>query len=200
MATLYFDLASPYAYLAFERAAGVLGEAPALQPVLAGAIFVHRGRGSWAHTDAKAANQAEIETRARRYGLPPIVWPSGWPPDALRAMRATVWAEQAHGRGAAFARAGYRAAFAEGRDLGDLDVLVAIARAAGLPAGELPHGLADPAVKAALREATDAAIARGVRGVPTVALDDGRLLFGDDQLTPPLWPIPTRSIPTRRSV
>jgi 2-hydroxychromene-2-carboxylate isomerase len=182
MATLYFDLGSPYAYLAVERAAGVLPAPPRLQPVLAGAIFTHRGHGSWGHTDARAAHQAEIERRAARYGLAPVRWPPGWPPDTLQAMRATLWAQQAYNKGEAFARAAFRAAFAGGADLGDPAVLIAIATTVGLPARELPAGLADPTVKAALRAATDAAIARGVRGVPTLATDDGRLLFGDDRL------------------
>jgi 2-hydroxychromene-2-carboxylate isomerase len=182
MSTLYYDLGSPYAYLSVERAAGVLGAAPRLQPVLAGAIFNHRGHGTWGHTDARAANQAEIEARAARYGLPPIQWPPGWPPNTLQAMRAAVWAQQAHGAGETFARTAFRAAFAEGADLGDPATLTAIAARAGLPAGELAEGIADPAVKDALRAATDAAIALGVIGIPTLALDDGRMLFGDDRL------------------
>jgi 2-hydroxychromene-2-carboxylate isomerase len=182
MAALYYDLASPYAYLAVARADAVLQEPPRLRPVLAGAIFVHRGRGSWAHTDARADNQAEIAARAARYGLPPVTWPPGWPPNTLKAMRAVVWAQARHAAGDAFARAAFRAAFAEETDLGDVAALQAIAARAGLPAGELEDGIADPAVKAALRAATDAAIALGVRGVPTLALPDGRLLFGDDRL------------------
>jgi len=181
-ATLYYDLASPYAYLAVARAAGVLAEPPRLQPVLAGAIFAHRGWGSWADTDARAANQADIEARARRYGLPPIAWPPRWPANSLSAMRAAVWAQAAHGAGAAFAHAAYRAAFAAGRDLAQVTTLQDAAGAAGLPADELPQAIADPAIKAALRAATDAAIALGVRGVPTLGLADGRLLFGDDRL------------------
>lgn len=190
MATLYYDLGSPYAYLSVERAATILGPAPCLQPVLAGAIFVHRGHGSWGHTEARAANQAEIEARAVRYGLPPIQWPPGWPPTTLQAMRAIVWTQQAHGAGDAFARVAFRAAFAEGADLGDLAVLTTIAGRVGLPATELAAGIADPAVKDALRAATDAAIALGVRGVPTLALDDGRLLFGDDRLEEALGDAP----------
>ena len=182
MATLYYDLGSPYAYLSVQRVAGVLGTAPQLQPVLAGAIFNHRGHGSWGHTDARAANQAEIEARAARYGLAPIQWPPGWPPNTLQAMRAVVWAQQAHGTGDAFARIAFHAAFAEGADLGDPTVLSTIAERTGLPAGQLAEGIADPAVKDALRVATDAAIALGVRGVPTLATDDGRLRFGDDRL------------------
>jgi 2-hydroxychromene-2-carboxylate isomerase len=186
--TLYYDLASPYAYLAVARAADVLAEAPRLQPVLVGAIFAHRGWGSWAHTAARAANQADIEARARRYGLPPIAWPPGWPANSLSAMRAAVWAQAAHGAGEAFARAAYRSAFADGHDLAQVATLQDVAGAAGLPGAELPQAIADPGIKAALREATDTAIALGVRGVPTLALPDGRLLFGDDRLEEALDP------------
>jgi 2-hydroxychromene-2-carboxylate isomerase len=184
MATLYYDLASPYAYLAVSRAADVLPAAPRLQPVLAGAIFAHRGHGSWGHTDERAANMAAIGVRARRYGLPAVTWPMGWPPNSMSAMRAAVWAEREHGPEAAeaFARAAFAAAFAQCADLGDLGVLQSAADRAGLPGHALPAGIADPAVKAALRAATDAAIALGVRGVPTLHTDDGRLLFGDDRL------------------
>jgi 2-hydroxychromene-2-carboxylate isomerase len=173
MPMLYYDLASPYAYLAFMRAGRVLGAAPALQPVLAGAIFAHRGHGSWAHTATREANVAEIE---------PVTWPPGWPPNSLSAMRAVVWAEQAHGAGTAFSRAAFHAAFAENADLGDVATLERIAGLAGLDGAALRDGLADPAIKAALRAATDSAIARGVPGVPTLETADGRLLFGDDRL------------------
>lgn len=176
MSTLYYDLGSPYSYLAVERAAAVLGAAPRLQPVLAGAIFNHRGRGSWGHDATRAANQAEIEARAARYGLPPVTWPPGWPPNTLQAMRAAVWG------GEPFARAAFRAAFAHGADLGELTTLQAIAAGAGLDGDALPDAIADPQAKAALRDATDAAIALGVPGVPTLQTDDGRLLFGDDRL------------------
>jgi 2-hydroxychromene-2-carboxylate isomerase len=72
---LYYDLASPYAYLAVSRAASVLGQEPELHPVLVGAIFGYRGRGSWAHTPERAAGEAEVERRAAAYGLPPVKWP-----------------------------------------------------------------------------------------------------------------------------
>jgi 2-hydroxychromene-2-carboxylate isomerase len=182
MLALYYDLASPYAYLAFARAADVLGAAPTLRPVLVGAIFAHRGYGSWAHIDTREEKVAEVERRAAAYGLPPITWPPNWPPNSLNAMRATVWAEQVHGAGEAFSRAAFHAAFAENEDLGAVATLERIAARLGLGGDGLRDGLADPAVKAALRKATDSAIARGVPGVPTLETADGRLLFGDDRL------------------
>jgi len=91
---LYYDLASPYAYLAVARAPDVLGSEPELQPILLGAIFGYRGRGSWAHTPERAAGEAEIERRAAAYGLPPVVWPDGWPLNSLAAMRAATHAKR----------------------------------------------------------------------------------------------------------
>jgi 2-hydroxychromene-2-carboxylate isomerase len=176
--TLYYDLASPYAYLAVARAADLLGEAPRLQPVLVGAIFGWRGRGSWAHTPLRAAGEAEIERRAARYGLPPLAWPDGWPLNSLTAMRAAVWAER-QGRGPEFARAVYEREFAHGEDVSGVDALEAIGRSVGVEG--IRDAVADPEIKLALREATEAAWQRGVQGVPT--LEAGRrLYFGDDRL------------------
>jgi len=161
------------------RAAGVLGEEPELRPVLVGAIFGYRGRGSWADTPERAAGEAEIERRAARYGLPPVAWPEGWPVNSLRAMRAATWATQ-HGAGAAFARAAYRREFADGRGLGP-DVLAEAAEESGLDPEALLAATADDAVKLALRRMTEAAWELGVQGVPT--LEAGRrLYFGDDRL------------------
>jgi 2-hydroxychromene-2-carboxylate isomerase len=176
-----FDLGSPYAYLAAERvAAGVLGVEPTFEPVLLGAIFAYRGRGSWSQTDARERNVAEIERRASGYGLSPLAWREDWPPNGLAAMRAATWAAQ-QGAGAQFALAAYRRLFVDGADLADVDVLAEIAAGVGLPGAQLRDAIARPDVKAALRATTDAAYAAGVTGVPTVRVGDA-LFYGDDQL------------------
>jgi 2-hydroxychromene-2-carboxylate isomerase len=180
VAALYYDLGSPYAYLAVERAERVLGTAPELRPVLLGAIFAARGHGSWADTEARAQNVAEVERRAAAYGLPRVRWPPGWPPNTLAAMRAAVWAGRS-GRGDAFARVAFRRAFTDGADLARVDVLRGMAGEVGLPADELPAAIAVADVKDELRARTDEALARGIRGVPTLAID-GRLVYGDDAL------------------
>src|SRR5947209_6723498 len=135
--TLYFDLGSPYAYLAVERAESILGRAPELEPVLLGAIFKWRGWGSWVLTPERDRRLAEIEQRARRYGLPGIVWPNAWPSDGLPAMRAAMWAKQQGGVDE-FARAVFHARFARGEDLADMSVLTGCAERAGLDGEALP--------------------------------------------------------------
>ena len=180
LAIFSFDLGSPYAYLATERvAAGILGVEPTFEPVLLGAIFRYRGRGSWAQTEQRERNLAEVAARARRYGLPPFAWPEGWPGDGLAAMRAATWAAQL-GAGVPFALAAYRRAFVDGDAL-TVDVLAGAAASIGLPGDELHAAVADPEIKAKLRETTDAAWSVGVRGVPTVRVGDA-VFYGDDEL------------------
>jgi 2-hydroxychromene-2-carboxylate isomerase len=173
--TLFYDLGSPYAYLAVERAGSVLGVEPRLEPVLLGAIFSLRGHGSWSQTAMRAENVAEVEARTARYGLPPVRWPPGWPPNTLAAMRACSWA------GEEFARVAFRRAFAEGDDLSDRAVLARIAEEAGVDPRAMLAAIETPEIKDRLKAATAAAWERGVTGVPTV-LADGRLFYGDDRL------------------
>ncbi len=112
--------------------------------------------------------------------MPAIVWPEPYPANTLTAMRAATWAAQ-QGAGRQYARAAYSMAFAEGIDLTDPAALTEAAERAGLDGASLPEALADPAIKAALRAANDAAITEGVYGVPT--FDAGGLLWwGDHQL------------------
>jgi 2-hydroxychromene-2-carboxylate isomerase len=177
---LYFDVGSPFVYLAAERIERVLGVDPVWQPVLLGGLFKATGRSSWARGDAerRETGVADIEARAARYGLPPLRWPEPWPGDYLTAMRAATWA-QTQGAAKAFALAAARRAFVDGRDLSLTEEVLAALEAAGLAADA--EALSDPGVKLALREATDAAHARGVFGVPTVAVGD-ELFWGDDRL------------------
>jgi 2-hydroxychromene-2-carboxylate isomerase len=178
--TLYFDLGSPYAYLAVERAERVLGVKPIFAPVLLGAIFRQRGSGSWALTDRRADGVAEIERRAAAYGLPPLVWPAEWPMNGLQAMRAAVWAEE-QGAVEPFATTAFRRQFAAGEDISTPDALAGIAREAGLDGDALRVAIGTDAVKERLKEATADAWERGVRGIPTLVVD-GETFFGDDRL------------------
>jgi 2-hydroxychromene-2-carboxylate isomerase len=176
----YFDLGSPYSYLAAERVNSLLPEVPVWPPVLLGAIFQARGYGSWSQTDEREPGMAEVERRAREYGLPEIRWPEPWPGNTLAAMRAATFAQQS-GRTVAFALAAFRQAFAGGRDLSDVDNVLLAAAACELHPRAILTGIEMKSVKAQLRAATDEAIARGVTGVPSVAVGE-QVFWGDDRL------------------
>jgi 2-hydroxychromene-2-carboxylate isomerase len=179
-AVFYFDLGSPYSYLAAERVNSVLPVTPEWQPILLGGIWSHTGGGSWSMTDERAAGIAECERRAAERGLQPFKWPEPWPGNTLGAMRAATFAKQT-GRTVAFALAAFRQAFAAGRDLSELDNVLIAAAACELHPNAVIKAIATRVVKDALREATDAAAAAGVTGVPTVAVGD-ELFWGDDRL------------------
>jgi 2-hydroxychromene-2-carboxylate isomerase len=176
----YYDLGSPYSYLTAERIHEVLPEVPIWQPILLGGIWKESGGRSWGVTDEREAGMAEIERRAAEYGLMPIRWPEGWPNNTLKAMRAAVWAQQL-GRTVAFTLAAFRQAFAGGKDLSDVDYVLLAAAACELHPNAVLKALETQSVKDRLREATQEAYDRGVRGVPTIAVGDD-LFWGDDRL------------------
>lgn len=181
-ATFYFDLGSPYAYLAAERIDEVWAEPIRWQPVSLGGIFKLTGRSSWSLDDSerRASGMAEVERRALAYGLPPMRWPEPWPGNYLAAMRAAIFADT-KGVGREFALQAFRGAFQNGHDLSVPERVFEAARDAGLDPREVEEATSDPEIKLALREATDTAHRLGVFGVPTVAVG-GELFWGDDRL------------------
>ena len=180
----YFDLGSPYAYLAAERISGLFSEAeleqPEWRPILLGGLFRRFGRDSWANGPGRAAGMAEVERRASSYGLPPVRWPNPWPGNTLLAMRAATFAKQT-GRTVSFALAAFRQAFAAGLDLSEADGVLIAAAACELHPRALLKATETAAVKEELRAATEAAGDLGVRGVPSLLVGD-QVFWGDDLL------------------
>jgi 2-hydroxychromene-2-carboxylate isomerase len=182
-ATFYFDLGSPFAYLTAERLPELFPEPVVWQPVSLGALFKANGRSSWALGDLRRreGGMAEVERRARSYGLAEVRWPDPWPSNYLFAMRAATYAFQV-GHGRELTLHAFRNAFQDGRDLGLEENVLRAAEEAGLDAHAVAEATRDPQVKLALRSATETAHERGVFGVPTLAVGD-ELFWGDDRLT-----------------
>lgn len=183
-ATFYYDLGSPYAYLAAERIHSVFEEAgaaaPVWRPILLGGLFQRFGRDSWARGPGRQDGMAEIERRAQAYGLPPIRWPDGWPGNYLFAMRVATFATEI-GRGVSLPLAAFRQHFAAGRDLSEPDNVLIAAASAELHPRALTVAVGRDSIKAALRDATQAAGDAGVTGIPAVVVGD-EVFWGDDRL------------------
>jgi 2-hydroxychromene-2-carboxylate isomerase len=187
-ATFYYDFSSPYSYLAAERISGLFAEAeleqPEWQPISFGHLLRTTGRRPWSlpPDGPDPDHLAEVQRRADERGLPEVVYPEGWPMDnySLNPVRAAIYAKES-GRVVSFSLACFRQVFAAGRDMSDLDNVLVAAAACELHPNAVTKGIETQSVKDKLRAATDEAIARGVEGIPTVAVG-GQLFWGDDRL------------------
>jgi 2-hydroxychromene-2-carboxylate isomerase len=185
----YYDVVCPYAYLGSVRVEAMAARAGVPLdpvPILLGGVF--RAIGT---PDVPAASQPfaklklgrlDLARYAALYGVP-LELPAEHPRRSVEAMR-LLHAAPAAARWP-LTHALYRAYFAEGRDVADRDVLRDLVRAVGLDEA-LVARVDEPAVKDALRAATDAAIADGVFGVPgfVIVRDDGtrKLYYGQDRM------------------
>jgi 2-hydroxychromene-2-carboxylate isomerase len=174
IADWYFDFVSPFAYLQSERLSTLPPRlAVRYRPVLfAGLLDAHGQKGPAEITAKRAFTYRFVVWQARKLGVP-IKFPHEHPFNPLPLLRLAIACDCAPD---AVHRI-FRFVWRDGR-LPDLPIEWA----------ELTHdlGIADadariasPEVKDELRRNTDEAIARGVFGVPTLALGD-ELFWGVD--------------------
>lgn len=180
----YFDVGSPTAYLAHKRLGQLAAQYPldvVLRPMLLGGVFKATGNASPVTIPAKGRYMLEhdLPRFARRYGVTLNVNPH-FPINTLPLMRGAL-AAAALGCQDAYVDAVFDAIWLAGANMGDPAVIADVLQAAGLDAEALLAGAQDPAVKAALVAATEAAVERGVFGAPTFFLD-GDMYFGQDRL------------------
>ncbi len=169
--TFFFDLASPFTYLAAERVERLLGSVK-WRPVAAEAL--HRG----AHPEG-AELREEAERRAAALGLP-IVWPDSFPACVPAAMRAAAYAAEC-GRVAAYPLAATRLAYCGGFDLADPEVLAEAAAGAGIGLEECLRAAGDVSRDGPLEGAARRLLAAGADRLPAFAIA-GSLICGEDRL------------------
>ena len=177
----YFDFSSPYGYLASTRIDEVAarhGRTVAWRPFLLGVAFKLTGQRALVEQPIRGPyHERDFARSARLLGVP-FILPAKFPFFGLAASRAFYWLADAS-QAKALAKSVYSAAFGEGRDVTPVSTVAEIAGPLGI-AG-LEQGVELPETKAKLREATDAAIARGVFGSPFFIVD-GEPFWGQDRL------------------
>lgn len=178
----YYDLNSPYAWLAAERIESALPEPPLWQPIAYVFVIRHAGVTPWSVSPQRHVGMREIERRAAERGLPPLRWPPGWPVEtySLPALRAAVFAART-GKAPAFSLAAFRQQFTAGRGLNEIDTVLRAAVDCDLDPEDLAQAIEEDSIKEDLKRATEKAIDRGVSGVPTVRVGE-KLFWGDDRL------------------
>ena len=183
---LFFDIGSPYSYLAATQIEAVAAGTGALvrwRPFLLGAVLKATGNEMPARVAAKARWMLDDLSRwAARYGVP---WkmPSRFPLNTLRTQRALAAAVRLNGEEAVgpFALVLFRAYWAEDKDVSSDAEIRAAAAAVGLDPDAVIEAIDAQEVKDALRATTDEAVRRGAFGAPTVFVGDA-MFWGNDRL------------------
>jgi 2-hydroxychromene-2-carboxylate isomerase len=180
----YFDVGSPTAYLAHKRLQQLraqYGLELRYMPMLLGGVFKASGNTSPIAIPAKGKYMLEqdLPRFAARYGVP-LSFNPHFPINTLNLMRAAVAAQQL-GCDDAYLDRVFDAIWVEKKNMGDATVVEQVLADAGLDAGALIARSQDPEVKALLVANTEAAVARGVFGAPTLFMD-GAMYFGQDRL------------------
>lgn len=188
---VYFDIASPFSYLALTQltALAASGAALRLVPILLGALFRDIGQANvplFAFPPPKTRYVGlEMPRWARWWGVP-FVAPVKFPQRTIAAQRlAILAADEGIDAGIRLAHALGRAMWAEQRDLEDDATLRAIVAAEGFPPDWVDR-TQDPAVKARLAANTAAAKDASVFGVPSFVVGGAgggpHLFWGQDRL------------------
>jgi 2-hydroxychromene-2-carboxylate isomerase len=183
-----FDFGSPNAYLAYKALQGIAeqrGAAIKLVPCLLGGIFkATNNQGpitAFGNVKGKLAyEQLEMKRFIKKHGLGKFRFNPHFPVNTLLLMRGHIAAQHA-GVEVAYVEAGLRAMWEDGKKMDDPDVFAAVMNEGGLDGKALLEKTQDAAVKAELAANTDAAVQRGVFGIPTYFVD-GEMFFGKDRL------------------
>ena len=172
----YFDFISPFSYLASAR----LDRLPAdielrAQPILFAGLLAHwQTRGPAEIEPMRRFTFRHIAWLATRDGIP-LALPPAHPFNPLKLLRLCL----ARGADVAQAQRLFRFVWAEGRTSDDPDAWQALGAELGID--DIDAAAGAPEVKARLRENTEAAIARGVFGVPSFVVDN-EVFWGYDAI------------------
>ena len=183
-----FDFASANCWFAYRALGPILSRTGAelvVEPVLLGGIFKATGNQApfvaFANVKGKVEyEKLEIARFVARHKLTQFRMNPHFPVNTLMLMRGLV-AARAAGQGDVYLEAGLKGLWEEGLNLSDAAVLTARLTQAGLDGADLLARAQTPEVKAELARSTEAAVARGVFGLPSFFVGD-EMFFGKERL------------------
>ena len=177
--TFYLDFISPYAYLAFEQMPEVLkghSYTVTYKPILFAALLKHHGQLGPAEMPGKRDwTYRQVLWQARQLGLD-LQLPAAHPFNPLALLRLAVACDAQGLPNRYVCETLLRHVWRGGADAADTQRLQAVTELLA-PARRVNSD----EVKAQLKAHTEEAIAQGVFGVPTLAVD-GKLFWGFDAL------------------
>lgn len=181
----YFDFGSPTSYLAWTQLPQIAADADAelnYRPILLGGVFQATGNHSPATIAAKGAwMQQDMARFAARYRVSFRQNPF-FPINTMQLMRAAIGLQLRQPElFEHYLKTVFPAMWSDQLNLGDPTVLMALLVDAGFDSPQMQALIQDPQIKDKLRADTEAAVARGVFGAPTMFVGE-EMFFGQDRL------------------
>ena len=185
---LIFDFGSPNASLCMKALPELLDRTGAdliITPCLLGGIFKATGNKApmiqYADAPAKLAYEnLEMRRFIERHGLAKFRINPHFPVNTLTIMRGAIVAAD-EGTLDDYVDAVNRAMWEEGLKMDDPEVIATFLSANGFDGPALLARTGEPEIKAKLAQNTEAAVARGVFGIPTFFVGS-EMFFGKDRL------------------
>ena len=172
----YFDFTSPYGYLAAERIDALAAKYQRevnWHAILLGFIFKQTGQVPPMQVPLKGEYVIHDMARSARYVGVPLKFPAEFPKMTITAARGFYWLnDQDPALAKTFARHVYRAYFVDNLDVGNAEVIAAIAHSAGVDGAAFASNVQSDAVKERFKNENDRAIARKVFGSPYFIVDN----------------------------
>lgn len=181
----YFDLVSPYSYLAATQLRALCERTSAhahYKPVLLGAIMQATGNQpplSVAVAPKQRWLLRDVKDWALHYDVP-LAFPKSFPFNSLKVQRMLIAADEQGGI-VTLTHALFDALWGQGAEVMDLAKLAQCADQVGLEGAALLARTDASEVKERLKANTEEAIARGAFGAPTFAYGD-RIYWGNDRM------------------
>ena len=182
----FFDLTSPYSYLAATQIDELaqVGDAEVVwRPfLLGGVIKAVAGGQRQSESPAKLRYMlADLQRWAGLYSVE-LKFSRFFPANTVKALRLVLVAEHHQpGLGRQLAKAAFQAMWVQERDLAAEETLRALATEVGLDADAAMKAIEEPAIKDELRQNTEEAVARGAFGAPSMFIGE-QLFWGNDRL------------------
>ena len=192
MIDFYFDVSSPWSYLAFRNLMPLAQELDVginWRPVLVGGIFNTVNQRMYASREDSNSPRnrymvKDLQDFARQAEISIVFPPKVFPVNSVKAMRGCVWLLQGDATKdclPSFVEALFAAYFTRQEDISTDAVLASICRQAGINENAFAANIVQPEIKNALKANTDEAISRGAFGVPSFFVGDD-MYFGNDRL------------------
>lgn len=192
MVDFYFDVSSPWSYLAFRNLMPLAQELDVCinwRPVLVGGIFNTVNQRMYASREDSNSPRnrymvKDLQDCARQAEISIFFPPKVFPVNSVKAMRGCVWLLQCDATKdclSSFFEALFAAYFTRQEDISSDAVLASICRHTGIDENVFAANIVQPEIKNVLKANTDEAISRGVFGVPSFFVGND-MYFGNDRL------------------